>query len=99
MTTSSSVRSTCPNCDGGWATVTVAAAPRGAVALEEACEVDVDELVAVEREDVSLLASGAGREADAAAAAEPLRLTRARDLDAEAVERRRELVLLRRPRS
>ena len=86
VTTSSSVRSTWPNCDGGRATVTVAAAPARAVPLEQAVEVDVDELVAVQRQNVAVLQPRSRREADRAAAAEPLGLARAGDLDAEAGE-------------
>src|SRR6266516_1959001 len=63
----------------------------GTVGLEQARKVDVDQLVAVEREDVAALLALVCCEADASAAAEPLRLLRDRDLHVQAAERGREL--------
>ena len=82
-TTSSSSTSTSPNCDFGRATVIVASAPRHGAA-RAGREVDVDQLVAVQRVDVPGLPPLAGGEAQAAAAAEPLRLLGGDDLGAEA---------------
>src|SRR5262249_54640803 len=59
---------------------------RLAVEREQRAEVDVDELVAVQCEDVAALAALARCEPQAAAAAEPLRLLGAHDLDSEAGE-------------
>src|SRR5262249_14435272 len=57
-----------------------------AVAVEQAAEVDVDELVAVQGEDVALLPAEGGGEAKPAAAAESLRLLGGDDLGPEPVE-------------
>jgi hypothetical protein len=57
-------------------------------------EVDRDELVAVQREDVSALLPLPGRELDPAAAPEPLGLLRADDLGRQAGELLREEVAL-----
>ena len=86
------MRSTCPNCDGGCATVSVASAP--VAPFEERGEVDVDELVAVHREHVAALAPCFGRVADPASAPEALGLARAGELDAEPREVALELLLL-----
>ena len=60
--------------------------PARAMPRQQRREIDVDELVAVHREDVAALVAGSGGEADRASAAEPLGLARARDLDSEAGE-------------
>src|SRR5205823_2500418 len=70
---------------------------RGAAARvvrEQGLEVDVEELVAVQREDVARLAPLLRGEADPAASPEPLRLLRYGDLRAQAVELRSEEVAL-----
>ena len=69
---------------------------RGALAVEaqQGREVDVDQLVAVQREQVALLAPRRRREADAPAPPERLRLGDRDDLGAEAAERRLEGRLL-----
>ena len=54
--------------------------------VEQRLEVDLDQLVAVQRVDVAALVPLARRELDAAAAAEPLGLLRRDDLGAEARE-------------
>src|SRR5512133_1923780 len=64
----------------------------GTVGLEQPRKVDVDHLVAVQREDVAALSALVRREADASAAAAPRRLLRDRDLHAQAPERGRELL-------
>src|SRR5438034_431319 len=64
----------------------------GTVGREQVREIDVDQLVPVQREDVAALLALVCREADASAAAEALRLLRDRDLDAQASERGRELL-------
>src|SRR5436190_15880579 len=64
----------------------------GTVGREQAREIDVDQLVPVQREDVAALLALVRRKTDASAAAEPLRLLRDRDLDAQAAERGRELL-------
>src|SRR6185436_8226192 len=56
----------------------------GAMALEQSREVDIEKLVAVQREDVAALPPLVRGEADAAAAAEPLGLLGDRDLHSEA---------------
>ena len=61
-------------------TTIVAAALRLAVPLEQRREVDVQELVAVQRVDVTLLPPRAGGETQAAAAPERLRLRHRHDL-------------------
>ena len=72
-----------PNGDFGCATVIVASPPDGAVPVEQRREVDVDELVAVQRVDVAVARPRARGELDPAAAAETLRLLRRDDLGAE----------------
>ena len=59
---------------------------RLAMPLEQRLEVDLDELVAVQREDVAALVPLARGELDPAAAAEPLGLLRRHDLRPEARE-------------
>ena len=77
---SPSPSSTTPNGDFGWATVTVAARPRLAMALEQRREADRYELVAVQHVHVAALAPLARGELDPAAAPEPLRLLGRDDL-------------------
>ena len=78
VTRSSSASSTTPNGEAGRATVTVAAAPVSRCRSSSAVEVDVDELVAVQREDVALLVPLPRRELDPAAPAERARAPRRR---------------------
>ena len=86
-TTFASSTSTTPNGDFGCATAIVAPRPRARCALEQAREVDVDQLVAVQREDVAASPRCELRgELDAAAAPEPLRLLGGDDLGAEPAE-------------
>ena len=61
LTTSSSPRSTTPNGDFGCATATVAAAPVARCRSSSAVEVDLDQLVAVQRVDVAALAAARAR--------------------------------------
>ena len=89
-----SSRSTTPNGELTCATTTVAAASGRAVALEERAVVEVEQLVAVHRENGAVLAPMAGGEAQSAAAAERLRLSDGDDLDASPAERCVELVFL-----
>ena len=65
----------------------------GAVRVEEAAQVDVEQLVAVQRVDGPLLRAMRSGEAQAAAAAERLRLADGDDLGAEAGERLLEQLL------
>ena len=90
----SSSRSTTPNGDRTWETTIVAAAPVRSCSPSERGEVDVEQLVAVEREHRSALLPPRGRELQAAAAAERLGLPHRLDLGAEACERVHEHVLL-----
>src|SRR6476646_478737 len=64
----------------------------GTVGREQPWEIDVDQLVPVQREDVAALLALVRREADASAAAEPFRLFRDRDLHTQAAERGCELL-------
>src|SRR2546425_11382809 len=63
-----------------------------AVMREQTREVDVEQLVAVQRQDIAGLAALTGRKSDPAASAEALRLFSGRDLHAQAAERSRELL-------
>ncbi len=72
----------------------VAAAPVPTWCSEQMPEVDVDELVAVEREDRARLEALRGRMAQPAASAQRLGLTRGDDLDPEAGQRLEEERLL-----
>jgi hypothetical protein len=65
-----------------------------AVALQQRAEVDVDELVAVHRDHVALVAAEAGRVTDAAPTPEPLGLASADELHADLAEPVDEDVLL-----
>src|SRR5206468_11319826 len=65
-----------------------------AMCSEQRREVDVDELVAVEREQVSVLVAAPRSELDPASAPEPLRLLRRHDLRPEALKLRLEQVPL-----
>ena len=75
-----------PRCDSSGTTVIVAAAPPPRWCSASAREVEVDELVAVQRVDVALVAPRRRGEAQPAAAAERLRLLDGHDLGAEARE-------------
>ena len=86
VTTSSSSSSTTPNGDAGRATETVGGGAGLTVPREQRVEVDVDQLVAVQREDVAALRALLRGELDPAAAAEPLGLLGADDLDPEPAE-------------
>ena len=90
----SSVTSTTPNGELTWATTIVAAAPERCVLGGERREVDVEQLVAVQRQHRARLAPARGREPQPAAAPERLRLADRVDLGAEARERVHEDVLL-----
>ena len=94
VTTSSSVRSTCPNCDGGCATVTVAAAPLARCRASSAVKSTSTSSSPFIAKHVAALAAERGGEPDRASAAEPLGLARAGDLDAEAGETLLEVRLL-----
>src|ERR1700752_3976203 len=106
VTTSSSVRSTCPNCEGGCATVTVAAAPvsRWRASRPAKSTSTSSSPLSANTSPFSRREAAANRfppprgrgEPDPAAAAEPLRLAGVGDLDAEAVKGRLELLLLSR---
>ena len=94
MTRSSSSSSTTPNGERGCATTIVAAASVLAWRPRSVGEVDVEQLVAVQREHVALLPAGGGGEAQAAAAPERLGLADRDDLRAEPGQLRLEELLL-----
>ena len=81
---SSSSSSTTPNGERTCETTIVAAAPRARCRSSSVAQVDVEQLVAVQREHRPALAPVRRREAEPAAAAERLRLADRDDLGAEA---------------